>query len=391
MLNVDITGRSIDPWGIGVDLPYGPGKAAIVIMSAQDLQFGPDGHLLACGTYFNDGSVDDRAGIAFVDTDGTRIPSPDGPFRDEGDPFDLAIYVASTAGDVHLGGPVTIKSRQWNEYVPDGFSVEVFRKGYWSCEPIGAMVADSLVNVTFGQPFIDSLESGDVGDRLELVSRVSEWLDDAIGRLPFASEFILPVDYHYVLRGAGAYGEGAWVLENPGDDPPLTQEAGQTSDQQEFADGGCPVLMQWLAQELGMSEEDIQVFVANTFALSTDIQPCEACARLNEAANILSDEAGQQVAALAQVVNEFITPAAPITDEQMTLIASAFANNIDADNYYAYAGAYIDAVVQYVGILNSEMGISNEDALAMFTEKYAPTDDAEANAYIQARLAQMGG
>jgi hypothetical protein len=391
MLNVKIVGRSIDPWNIGVDLPYGPGKAAIVIMSAEDLEFGPDSYLLACGKYFNDGSVDDRAGIDFVDTEGTRIPSPDGPLRDEGDPFDLAIYVASTGGDVHLGGPVTIRSKQWNPYEPDGFSIEVFREGYWTCEPIGAMVADSLVNVTFGQPFIDSLEGGDVGDRLELVSRVSEWLDDAIGRLPFPSEFILPDGYNYVLRGAGAYGEGAWVLENPGDDPPLTQEAGQTPEEQEFGEGGCPVLMQWLADELGMSEEDIQVFVANTFALATDIQPCEACARLKDAANILADESGQQVAALAQVVNEFITPAAPITDEQMTLIASAFANNIDADNYYAYAGAYIDAVVQYVGILNSEMGIAAEDALALFTEKYAPTDNAAANAYIQARLAQMGG
>ena len=152
--------------------------------------------------------------------------------------------------------------------------------------------------------------------------------------------------------------------------------------------------MTWLADEIGVAKEDIEIYVANTFALSTDIQPCEMCARLKDAATILEDAEGTRLAALAGVINEFVTPAAPITPEQMTLIATAFAGHIDDGTHYATAGQWIDAVAEYVGIMNSEMGLSMADSVA-FANKYAipvtEGDNAALAAYVEARLAALGG
>ncbi|MHC4756354.1 MAG: hypothetical protein ACYTBP_14555, partial [Planctomycetota bacterium] len=398
-LNVPIIGRSDHYEGVGVyNLALGDedndARMAIWIQSSEDLKLGDESQLRAFGKYYDDGSVDDRYAIGFVDTAGTRIPSPDGPVRNEGDPFDLAIYVASTDGDVHVGASTSILSTEYIE-------TQEVSKGDCMFIPKGAMVIDALTNVTFGQPFIDSLKMGEVGTRLEVASRITEWLEDAIGRLPYADLWInprtgpnppFPAGYNYVLRGAGGFGEGAWVLENPDDPPPLTQEAGAASEDQVFGPGGCPALMQWFAQEIGVAEEDIQVFVADTFAMSTDIQPCDSCARLKNAADTLDDAEGARIAALAQVINEFVTPAAPPTPEQMTLIAQAFSDHVGDGTYYASAGEYMDALVEYVGIMNSEMGFSEDQATAYLTTNHAPTtSDAAVTAYIEARLAALGG
>ncbi|MHC4529276.1 MAG: hypothetical protein ACYS29_15480, partial [Planctomycetota bacterium] len=159
-----------------------------------------------------------------------------------------------------------------------------------------------------------------------------------------------------------------------------------------FALGGCPALMAWLADELGIPEDEIQVFVAGAFALNTNVQPCEACARLKEAASVLEDEDGARIAALAQVVNEFAAPGAPIAPEQMAAIASAIATPAPGTQYAA-ARQWLDALVAYVGVLNTEMGFSTAQAVA-FAGKYtaAATAGSDANlaAYVQARLATLG-
>ncbi|MHC4411715.1 MAG: hypothetical protein ACYSW6_01855, partial [Planctomycetota bacterium] len=102
-LNVSISGISDDEAGTGVDLPYGPGKAAIVIMSAKDLNLGVDGAALyALGAYDTTGDVvDDRQGVRFLDVPATIGGVP----RNEGDAFDVAIYLASTEGDVDVSSP----------------------------------------------------------------------------------------------------------------------------------------------------------------------------------------------------------------------------------------------------------------------------------------------
>jgi hypothetical protein len=244
-------------------------------------------------------------------------------------------------------------------------------------------------------------------DRLEVSSRITEWLFQAVsnGTLPFAGNAAAIAAFEdfiggeYVLRGAGLGNPGitdgrAWVLEDPILPPPLYTEAGERAEEQAFGEGGCPALMNWLAGELGVEEDQIEVTVANAFAYATDIQPCEMCARLKDAATILEDAVGTGVAGLVQVVNEFVATPAPPSEEQMASIATAFADHTDDGTYYATAGAWIDALVEYVGILTFEMGYSAEESTGYANKYIGPVTDtgnASLVAYVQARLAALGG
>ena len=69
---------------------------------------------------------------------------------------------------------------------------------------------------------------------------------------------------------------------------PLAREAGEPLDPYEFGEGGCPALMQWFASEVGLSEDQIHVMLSNADYLATDIQPCEACARLKQHAGAMA-------------------------------------------------------------------------------------------------------
>ena len=377
-LNVAISGFSDDSTGTGVDLPYGLGKAAIVIMSREDLKLGPGAKLVAGGVYDITGTVDDRSGVGFLDVPATI----GGASRNPGDPFDAAIYLASTAGNVDVASQVTIV-------------------------PSGTMVIDAYDTVTFGAPgslFEASLLGGNVGNRLEVCSRISEWLSEAVGRLPYVDgSGPFPPTYAYVLRGAGLLGNPgitdgrAWVLENPLPPTPLgpLQIPGAGGGTEFAQGGGWAALRAWLANELGVSEEDIQVFLADTFALSTDVQLYDVLARLRAAAAILEDPQGTGVAALAQVINEFITTPAPPSEEQMTQIAEMLASHTGDGTYYATAEEHIDALVEYVNFLVSDMGWSPAESITFVMNKYgAPiteSGNAALVAYVGARLAAIGG
>ncbi len=157
---------------------------------------------------------------------------------------------------------------------------------------------------------------------------------------------------------------------------------------------GCPALIQWASNELGIEGEMVQVWIVNTLASSRDIQPCDACANLRAAATVLQDADGTHIAALAQVINEFASSAAPPSEEQMASIADAIANNTESDNAYALAGEYIDALVAYVGILE-DLGYSSEDSITVASDKYvaplAEGDNVGLAAYVAARLTALGG
>ncbi|MBW7991543.1 MAG: hypothetical protein FVQ84_16240, partial [Planctomycetes bacterium] len=349
--NVNITGTSDDELDIGVDLPYGPGKAAIVIMGAEDLNLGENVELTASGTYDTTGDVDDREGLGLLDV---RTEIPGGFPRYEGDPFDAAIYLASTEEDVDVSAAVSIMS----SIIEDDLLVIV---------PEGAMVIDAYDTVTFdesgiGSVFEDSLTNGDVGDRLEVVSRITEWLFQAVGHLPYPSypyngEGPFPLGYTYVLRGAGldnpAIIDGrAWVLVDP-DNAPLDREAGEQAQRLILGLDGCPVLIAAVSAELGIPEETIEVSLANSYALNTDIQPCESCARLLDAAVILTDEDGSNMAAMNQVFNELAPAGAPFTPEVAASIVTAFAGRVNDGTQYATAIEYIDAFVRYIAVLDS--------------------------------------
>ncbi len=376
VLNVPITGRSSFKmcgdyvWGTtGVDLPYGDGKAAIVVISKQqDLTLGAGAELTACGRY-DETVFDDRPGVDFLDHD---IPADS---KLGGDPIDVAIYLASYWDDGRTGGDVTV-----------GSPISCIADN-------GAMVVDALDSVFFGPDFVSSLIDGKVG-WLEACSRISATLETAVGRLPYADNLLAyPGTGKYVLRGENPeVGSGAWVLGSVGTYTHKSYEAAST-EEVGFGPGGCPVLMAWLADEIGVEAEDLQVHIANTFALSTDIQPCELCARLKDAATILADADGTGIAALGQVINEFVTTPTPPSEEQMAVIATAFADHTDDGTYYAAAGQWIDALAQYVGIM-TELGYPAGDAVALAVKYVAPvmeTGDVSLTAYVEARLAVLGG
>ncbi len=158
---------------------------------------------------------------------------------------------------------------------------------------------------------------------------------------------------------------------------------------------GCPGLLKWVAAELGTDETKVQIWVAQALASPGNIQPCDACEDLKAAATILQDADGSRVAALAGVINEFASSTAPPTEEQMASIAEAIANDIVGNTQYAAAGEYLDALAKYVGILNSELGFSADEAVQFATNNYVDNlveaENVGVAAYVAARLAALGG
>ena len=523
-LNVTIVGSSSQADEIGVELPLNPDKkAAIVVISKEDLKFGADSELIAEGMYYTTSEefditgiedevafetymasleskfgvsaiekieqdfeeylgydtdeidfaelkplleeyldsiggltliADDRPAIGLLDSDDPATATIGGIFRDEGEPIDVAIYLASTDGDVDFLGSAEIISDGYyppaNGSSTDGPSDgEPYEPEF---EPQGTMVIDAYDTVTLGdfdEPEveiwnlygyaslddlldyfeyddldglldsygIDNLEDfllemfGEPGpapegrfldvDRLEVVSRITEWLYQAVGRLPYAGNpaaiaaFQDFIGGDYILRGAGldnlSITDGrAWVLENPVPAAPLYQEAGQATERLTLGLDGCPVLVAAASAELGIPGDTIEVSMANSYALNTDIQPCESCAKLVNAAAILADADGSAMAAMNQVFNELAPAGAPYTPEMATSIVTAFAGRVNDGTQYATAIEYIDAFVQYIAVLSSDMGSPVGDSIAFTMQKYGSgvtgSDNANMAAFVAARL-----
>lgn len=368
----------------GVDLPFkgsegeSLGKAAIVLQSADDLTLGPDASLKALGLYLpsseNWGEVvgpDDRPGVNFLAED-AMIGGYD---RDQGVPSDVAIYAGSTAGNV----TVNTAAISVEEFGTDG--------GY------ATVVIDAYDTVSM--PLLAELEGG---FRLEVASRICEWLFQAVdgGKLPFADnpEFVESIlGNDYVLRGAGQNnsaingGERAWVLENPPAEPvPAPLPVLELPELK-----GCPVEMQAAAVELGIPAETLQLTIRNALATNPNLQPCEACAGIVNAATILNDADGIRMAAMNQIFNTLAPADAPFTPEVSASIVTAFAQMGDQDRQYALAAEYIDAFVRYVAILDTELKAPLGDPVAFALEKYGDAltgeqDNPNIAAYILAQL-----
>jgi hypothetical protein len=157
----------------------------------------------------------------------------------------------------------------------------------------------------------------------------------------------------------------------------------------DFLQGGCPALMQWLANEVGV-QVDVQVFLANAFVSSTDCQPCESAAKLKRAATVLADEDGSYLAAMNQVFNELAPADATFTPEMANSIVTAFAGRVNDGTQYASAIEYIDAFVQYIAVLNTEMGSPVEDSVAYVMDKYGAgvsgSDNPNMGAFLATRM-----
>ena len=152
--------------------------------------------------------------------------------------------------------------------------------------------------------------------------------------------------------------------------------------------------MNWLAKELGVDKKQVQIYFTRDYANFMNIEPCRTCAKLKNAAAVLGDKDGSRMAALAAVLNEVAPPDAPPSPEQMTLIAATLASHTNDDTQYAAAGQWLDALAQYVGILNNELGYPADESAAMAGKYIAPataSGNAALTAYIEARLAALGG
>ncbi len=157
---------------------------------------------------------------------------------------------------------------------------------------------------------------------------------------------------------------------------------------------GCPELMQAVAMELGITGDAIQVAIGNALALNPGMQPCEACATLVNAIGILRDEDGSRMAAMIQMFNTLAPADAPFTTEMAASIAMAF-EGAEEGTQYASVMEYINAFVQYVAVLDIELGSPVGDSVAFVMEKYGAdvlgSDNENIAAFIATRLAAIGG
>ena len=158
---------------------------------------------------------------------------------------------------------------------------------------------------------------------------------------------------------------------------------------------GCTTLMIWAADELNIDRRVMQIWAVNVLASTKEMQPCNACARLKQAAMVLQDAEGTRAAALAQVVNEFASGAAELSEKQMASIVGAIVNDVTGNSRYAAAGEYLDALAKYVAVLRDELGFSTEQAMAFAVDNYVlglvDSQNANVAVYVSTRLAELGG
>ncbi|NQV32222.1 MAG: FecR domain-containing protein, partial [Phycisphaeraceae bacterium] len=203
-LNVSITGYSNGEDGVG--LLNEDGVAAIVIRSHDSLVLGSDAVLIANGEYQTERAKDrdDREGV-----DSLRGPPET---YETGDPFDATIYVGSFGRSVNGGGDVTVDA-----------SV--------SMDAHGTMVIDAENTIhDFGDTFRHSWENNDGTNRLELIARNTDTLNDVLryGTLPGVRDVLdgkSPAWFNgsaYVLRGMRPAQVLRWVDAPP--IPPMSSD-----------------------------------------------------------------------------------------------------------------------------------------------------------------------
>ena len=141
-------------------------------------------------------------------------------------------------------------------------------------------------------------------------------------------------------------------------------------DDPELEISGCPALTKWAAKELGIDGGTTQISFAGSPASAAGIPPCDACAGLKRSARILRDYAGVHIVALSGVINEFASSDAPLSEEQDAAITAAIADGAENNTEYALAKEYLDALAEYVGILNNEVILSPADSTEFVLNKY---------------------
>ena len=339
--NVVITGYS--DGSAGVSLPSfgsGTGKAAIVIRSeSQNLSLGSGAALRANGIYSPDS--DERPVVAF-DT------SP----SEGGDPIDIAIYLGSYR----------------HEPGPSGGNVSV--DSTVSLAENATIVIDSLDTVTFGNTFESS--PFNLTDRLEVVSRVSDTLEDVIrgDRLPYAlnTDAVRSwFDGTYVLRGKQVFAE-ILALTNP---VPLVAPRPLEPEVRDEVEGPDVEALVALLNELGLG---VQPFVTHAYAasLSTDLRLYSAAEKLQRLIPILEDPEGIHVAGLRAVTAQSFPTLDVISDERMDSFTQELAGHKGDGTDFDLAAQCITALVEYVSILGNDIGWPADKSIGFVMGRYVP-------------------
>lgn len=174
----------------------------------------------------------------------------------------------------------------------------------------------------------------------------------------------------------------------------LFASAAPIPDDPELEISGCPALTKWAASELGTGGGTTPISIANSPASAASIAPCDACAALKRTATILRDYAGTHIVALSSVINQFASSDAPLSEEQDAAVTEAIAKGAEGNTEYALAKEYLDALAEYVGILNSGMDFSAADSTEFVMDKYiAPLAEDEnfgLATFLAARLTGAG-
>ena len=343
--NVTITGNSTS--GTGVDLPFGSGKAAIMIITKEDLTLGSNVHLKANGQYDSQQN-DDRLDVGFD-------PSLSGG----GDPIDVAIYLGSHRTDA-VGEPIG--------HVAVGSMVEIANDG--------TMVVDAGEKVTFGGKFNESVFNQT--HRLEVVSRRSTTLNEVVTykRLPYADEpesirnwFTSPGSFTgaYALRGKEFFAE-ILALINP---VPLVAPRPLELEVRNEVEGQDTDALEKLLNELGIG---VQPYVTDAYAasLSTDLRLYSAAEKLQQLIPILEDAGGTRIAGLRTAVAQFFPSLDVLSEENMDSFAQELTRHEGDGTDYDLAGQCIFALTEYVNILGKDIGWPVEKSVGFVMGRYVP-------------------
>jgi len=151
-----------------------------------------------------------------------------------------------------------------------------------------------------------------------------------------------------------------WLFFLSGCGPsPLKERGGEfikgLSDVQLAAYQKADALKGWLIKELG--EGNVQKYLARAYqpTLNTDPRPYKAAARLKDLTEILKDEGGLRVAALVEIVTKSLEKG-PVTVEQIRENKAA--------------GEWLDALAEYVSILNTEIGLTADESVKVAMIRY---------------------
>jgi len=172
--------------------------------------------------------------------------------------------------------------------------------------------------------------------------------------------------------------------------PAYFMPTGPDLDKTDVGISGCPALTKCAAEEIGVRRRRMAICIVNGLASMRDIQPCDACINLREAAKILVDAKGTYAAAVAQIIDEFGSSTGPITEELAAYITNAMAHDSGTRAHYAIAEEYFGALAEYVGVLHNDMGFSVEKAAQKVAKKYidplAGSGNVGVASYVAARL-----